>query len=319
MSPASRAEAPSGDGSAAEVGEDPTTATQANLDPLPSVIVERQHDVAARGVRLRVTEWHKEETNAESTRTVLALPGLLAPRTALEPMARLLAEHFRVVAVDLPGFGDSEKPPPSKYPYTLSAFCEGLADLFGALSLPRAHLLGHGFGGTVALHFAAEHPELIDRLCLVAPMGDLAERPVRQALLLPVVGGLVFRQLAGRALFRAVYRSWVNGRASGPALDEYYESMTPPAARAALLATLRNGSGAQTLIADCRRVRAQTLFVWGANDRVFPITEGRAISREMPHAGFEVLPLGHAPHEEAPERVASIVERFFAGRRAGFA
>jgi len=250
--------------------------------------------------------------------TVIAVHGFRGEHHGLEPVVAHLPD-VRIISPDLPGFGDSEKPPPSKYPYTLAAFCEGLADLFGALSLPRAHLLGHGFGGTVALHFAAEHPELIDRLCLVAPMGDLAERPLRQALLLPMVGGLVFRQLAGRTLFRAVYRSWVNPKAPGPALDEYYESMTPPAARAALLATLRNGSGAQTLIADCRRVRAQSLFIWGANDRVFPITEGRAISREMPHAGFEVLPLGHAPHEEAPEQVAAIVERFFAGRRAGFA
>jgi len=268
---------------------------------------------------MRVTEWTSAESKGASARAVLALPGLLSPRTALAPISRLLARSFRVVAVDLPGFGDSEKPPPSKYPYSLAAFCEGLADLFGALSLPRAHLLGHGFGGTAALHFAAEHPELVERLCLIAPMGDLAERPVRQALLAPVVGGLVFRQLASRALFRAIYKGWVNARASSPVLDDYYESMAPPAARAALLATLRNGTSAQTLIADLRRVRAQSLFVWGANDKVFPIAEGRAISREMPHAGFEVLPLGHAPQEEAPERVADIVQRFFDGRRAGFA
>jgi len=331
MSPASRAEAPSGDVSAhraAELEVAPGGVAPGGVAPggaAPSIdspgadVTERQHDVAARGVRLRVTEWSKDEPGDASTRAVLALPGLLTPRTSLEPIARILAERFRVVAVDLPGFGDSEKPPPSKYPYSLAAFCEGLADLFGALSLPRAHLLGHGFGGTVALHFTAEHPELIERLCLIAPMGDLTDRPLRQALLLPVVGGLVFRQLASRTLFRTVYKGWVNGQAPLSALDEYYESMTPPAARAALLATLRNGTGAQTLIADLRRVRAQSLFIWGANDKVFPVTEGRAISREMPHAGFEVLPLGHAPHEEAPERVAAIVQRFFDGRRAGFA
>jgi len=318
MNPGSRAEAPAGDVPVPGLTPSPVTPRSETGDLVPP-IRERHHDVAARGVRMRVTEWDREDQSNGAGRAVLALPGLLTPRTALRPIARLLAERFRVVAVDLPGFGDSEKPPPSKYPYSLAAFCEGMADLFGALSLPRAHLLGHGFGGTIALHFAAEHPELIDRLCLIAPMGDLAHRPVRQAMLLPVVGGLVFRQLAGRTLYRTVYKSWVNGRVSGPALDEYYESMTSPAARAALLATLRNGMNAQTLIADSRRVRAQSLFIWGANDKVFPIVEGRAISREMPHAGLEVLPLGHAPHEEAPERVAGIVERFFDGRRAGFA
>jgi len=323
MNPGGRAQAPIGDVSDPEAlpsapGRDEPSAL--SDVPLPALdVTERHHDVAARGVRMRVTEWQREGQTSTVGRAVLALPGLFTPRTSLANVAQLLAERFRVVTVDLPGFGDSEKPPPSKYPYSLAEFCEGLADLFGALSLPRAHVLGHGFGGTVALHLAAEHPELIDRLCLIAPMGDLSERPVRKAMLLPVVGGLVFRQLAGRTVFRTVYRSWISGRTSGPVLDEYYQAMATPAARAALLATLRNGTSAQTLVADSRRVRAQSLFIWGANDKVFPIAEGRAISREMPHAGLEVLPLGHAPHEEAPEQIASIVERFFDGRRAGFA
>src|SRR5688572_1774991 len=162
MSPASRAEAPRGDVPSAE-GVPPVASDPELADAVG--VTEAHHDVAARGVRMRVTEWQSTQPTEEPTRAVLCLPGLLTPRTALRPISQPLAERFRVVAVDLPGFGDSEKPPPSKYPYSLAAFCEGLADLFGALSLPRAHLLGHGFGGTVALHFAAEHPELVDRLC----------------------------------------------------------------------------------------------------------------------------------------------------------
>src|SRR6187402_444141 len=125
MTPGSRAQAPTGDVS--EPGAlSPPPAELDLASEEASLITERHHDVAARGVLMRVTEWQREDQDPglATGRAVLALPGLLTPRTALAPISRLLAERFRVVAVDLPGFGDSEKPAPSKYPYSLAAFCE---------------------------------------------------------------------------------------------------------------------------------------------------------------------------------------------------
>src|SRR5688500_17275221 len=109
MNPGSRAEAPSGDVS--DPGPAPrASATEGEASDRPRPVSERHHDVAARGVRMRVTEWHTDGESDATARAVLALPGLLTPRTSLRPIARILAQRFRVVAVDLPGFGDSEKP-----------------------------------------------------------------------------------------------------------------------------------------------------------------------------------------------------------------
>ncbi len=279
---------------------------------------EAHHDVASGGVRLRVTEWCSDgERNG--SHPVVALPGVLAPRTSFRGLAHYLCPSFRLLAVDLPGLGESEKPSPTKYPYTVAKMSEAIADLFGGMDLARAHLIGHGVGGATALHLAAGHPELVARLCLIAPMAAVAAGTgLSSTLLAPVIGGLVFRQLAGRALFRRIYRGRVNPLAKLSVIDEYYEVLTQPATRAALLAILRNSQDTRSVIADCRRVRAQSLLVWGMRDRVFPVSHGRRLAREMPEAGLELLEMGHAPHEEDPEVVGGILARFFTGQRAGF-
>jgi pimeloyl-ACP methyl ester carboxylesterase len=284
----------------------------------PGETNELVHDVTSGGVRLRITEWIHPGTERDPV-PLVALPGVLSPRASFRALAAAMGPSFRFIAVDLPGLGESERPSPTKYAYTIENMAEGIADLFGGLGLARAHVLGHGVGGAIALHLAAGHPELVARLCLIAPMAEGgAGTGFSGALLAPVVGGLVFRQLIGRSLFRRIYRSRVNPGAPPADLDSYYDVLTQPAARAALLAILRNFQDTRSVIADSRRVRSQCLLVWGMQDQVFPVSHGRKLAREMPEAGLELLELGHAPHEQAPETIGPILSRFFEGRRAGF-
>lgn len=275
---------------------------------------EVHRDVTSAGVRLRTTEWMSENPDPEAE-AVVALPGVLSPRTSFGPLARALLPRFRVIAVDFPGFGESEKPSPARFPYSVAAFSEAIADLFAGLELPRAHVLGHGLGGAVALHLAVQHPELVRRLALIAPL----IRPPRQyrPLLAPVVGGLLLRQLLGRSWYGSIYRERIYPGIAAPTLDAYYENLSSPASRAALLATLRSCQDPRGIVATSRRVRPPTLLLWGRNDRLFPVEQGRFLSREMPLAGLEILESSHAPHEEIPHETASTLARFFSGKRAG--
>ena len=278
---------------------------------------EVHHDVTGAGVRMRVTEWTTPTRDGERY-PVVALPGVLAPRTSFRALAQHLHERFRLIAVDFPGFGESEKPSVNRYPYGIPAFADAIADLFGGLGLSRAHVVGHGLGGAVALQLSTRHPELVARLGLIAPLAQPSPRSqLYRALVAPLVGGLVFRQIVGRSAFRSFYLARVNPDATPDQLDEYYESVESPASRAALLATLRACVDTRAVIASSRRVRAPTLLLWGRDDALFPLSLGRRLSREMPSAGLELLPTGHAPHEQAPKRVAEILESFFSGRRAG--
>lgn len=266
-------------------------------------------------IRLRMTEWSIGQKDAP---LVVALPGALAPRSSFARLGQLLGETFRFVAVDLPGQGESEKPAPAKFEYSPSRFAEALAGVLSALDGGRAHLLGHGLGGAVGIHLAARHPELVRSLALVSPAVHLAQpRPLWRFLLAPIVGDLLFRQIAGQGLYSRVYRDKIHAEARPETLNHAFESLASPAARRALLAYLRRSLDCRAVIADCRRLRCPSLLVWGREDRLLPLKEGRLLCREIANTGFEIIDTGHAPHEEAPERLAHLLGAFYQGQRAG--
>lgn len=269
-------------------------------------------DVTASGVRLRVTEDGDGEP-------VVLLHGLFVDHRTWDGVIEALAGEFRLVAPDLPGSGESEKPPPSRFPYGVDAFTETVADLFAGLALGRAALVGHGLGGAIALTLAARHPELVSRLALIdALCYPAAPDFTRRVAEFPVLGGFAFKQLWGRGLFRLTLREAMLSRAAevpSQRIDRYYDVFSEPAARGAALATLRATGDTRALVAQTSRVKAPTLVVWGRADRVYPAGFGQRLAREIRGAGFELLSTGHAPQEERPGELARVLLRFLRDER----
>ena len=269
-------------------------------------------DVQASGVRLRVAV-------AGSGPPVVLLHGLFVDHSSWRAVTELLDGSFSTVAPDLPGFGESEKPPASRFPYGISAFAEAIADLYAGLDLGRAAVVGHALGGAVALTLAARHPELVSRLVLVDSL--CYEAPLdlhRRITLLPFVGGFVFRQLWGRALFRAYFRESVlsdSRRIPAQRIDRYYEAFNSPASRGSALATLRATMDTRTVVAQTTRIMAPTLVVWGRRDKMYPAAFGQRLAREIRGAGFALMDAGHAPHEEEPLQFAELLQRFLRAER----
>ncbi len=273
-------------------------------------------DVTASGVRLRVAE-------AGSGPTVILIHGLFVDHRSWDLIMPELAESFRVVAPDLPGFGASEKPPPSRFPYGIEAFAEAIADLYAGLELGPAAVVGHALGGAVALTLAARHPELVSRLILIdALCYESGAGRYGELALLPFVGGLVLKQLWGRGLFRRHFQETVFGPTSSiaaPRIDRYFDAFNAPAARSSALATLRATVDTRGIVAQTPRIQAPTLVIWGRHDRVWPASLGQRLSREIRGCGFELLDSGHSPHEERPREIVRIVRRFLSDeRRARF-
>ncbi len=271
-----------------------------------------ERDVKAGGVRLRVLD-------VGSGPPALLLHGLFSDHTAWVPVVEQLAPEFRLIAPDLPGFGESEKPPVKRFPYDIDAFVECIADLYAALGLGPATVVGHGLGGAVALSLSTRYGELVSRLVLM----DAHCYPARLNLqwrlaLLPVVGSIGVRQLVGRAAFRAIYRDRLMGpRTSIPLerIDHHYARFSVPPARESALATLRATHDARSIVAQTGRVTAPTLVIWGRHDKLYPAAHGQRLAREIRHAGFELLDAGHSPHEEAPQVVATTLQRFMRAER----
>jgi pimeloyl-ACP methyl ester carboxylesterase len=244
--------------------------------------------------------------------------GYLWSGTAWEDVFSLLAERFRVIVPDLPGFGESEKPSPAKYAYGLEAFAESLVDLVAALGAGRVSVCGHSMGGAVALTLAANHPDLVERLIVVSPVVYGSRQSAASSITtVPVVGPLLFKQVYGRAMFRRFFRENVYlDPESLPAgrIEQMFATFNGPAAREAAYATMLSTLDARPLVARIPRVNAPTLVAWGRGDRWVPVEHGRRLARELRRARFEVFDCGHSPPEETPGPFAEIATAFLVNK-----
>jgi pimeloyl-ACP methyl ester carboxylesterase len=274
---------------------------------VPPAPQSTSHDVAARGARIRFVE-------AGSGAPLILLHDYLASRVVWDDVLPGLAEHFRVIAPDLPGFGESEKPPPGRYRYGFEAFSESLVDLIAAVGLGRVSLCGHALGGAIALTIAATHADLVDKLVLVNPL-VYPQRPdaLSRIVGVPLLGPLLFKQLYGRTLFRnrllGAERSDAEG-ASSRRVDHLFELFDVPAAREAAYATMHAMLDTRLLMASVPRVKAPAMVAWGRASRSSPFEHGRRLARELGGARFEVFDCGSSPAEEVPEAFARVVTTF---------
>ena len=236
-----------------------------------------------------------------------------------------LAQHFTVVASDLPGHGRSA---PAAGDYSLGAMAAGLRDLLLTLGHERATLVGHSLGGGIAMQFSYQFPEMTERLVLVSSGGLGTEvSALLRAATLPGSGPFIAGTAAvGSAIGRPVGRVLsVIGRRPGADLAEVvrgYGSLTDRDRRAAFLATLRGvvGSEGQRVHATDRLYLAEglpVLIVWGARDPIIPVRHAESAHQAMPGSRLEIFEgAGHLPQIEAPERFVSVLTRFMAETQA---
>lgn len=233
-----------------------------------------------------------------------------------------LAERFQVLAPDLLGQGDSDRP---RSEYSLGAHANMLRDLMDALGHERATVVGQSFGGAVALQFVHQFPERCDRLVLVGSGGF--GREVTFYLRMLTLPGFesAFPLLCTPGLREAGNRvaSWLGrlGVRSTPAREEVwrsYGSLADAASRRAFFRSLRAviDFGGQALSAEGRlHLAAQlpTLIVWGAQDPFVPVSHAFVAHEAIPGSRLEIFEgVGHYPHCEAPQRFVELLVEFMA-------
>jgi pimeloyl-ACP methyl ester carboxylesterase len=253
---------------------------------------------------------------------LVLLHGVLGSRATWTGLVADLARDHTVVAPDLFGHGESAKPPGD---YSLGAYAGALRDLLGELGVGRATLVGHSFGGGIAMQFGYLFPDRLGALVLVGSggLGRELSLVLRYAslpgagMVLPVIASSwVGRQTAalGRQLGRL-------GLQPGPELAEAlrgYLTLGDAATRRVFLATIRSvvDAGGQTVTAQDRLYLMRdvpTLLVWGARDRIIPVAHARAAQREIPGSRLEVFPeAGHFPQLADPARFAAVLREFVA-------
>lgn len=263
------------------------------------------------------TRSHRLSTlSAGSGAPVIAIHGLGATKASFLPTVAALADGFRVTALDLPGFGDSDKPLGA--PYDARWFASSVVELLDALGLERASLIGNSLGGRVALEVGLRHPERVDRLVLLAPsLAWRRDRPWAPLLRLvrPELGAI---QPAPRAVVERIVARVVPGAEDGwtaAGVDEFLRAYLTPAGRAAFYAAARQiyleePEGADGFWPRLRSLRPESLFVWGRRDRLVPLGFARHVTDAVPSAAHLELDCGHVPQLERPRETHAAARDF---------
>jgi pimeloyl-ACP methyl ester carboxylesterase len=249
---------------------------------------------------------------------VVMIHGLGATKASFLPTINALAPSYRTVAIDLPGFGDAQKP--LRAAYDPPFFARSVIDALDTLGLTRVHLVGHSLGGRVALEIAMRHPERLQSVTLMTPsMAWRRDRPWAPylRLLRPELGLL---QPAPRALIDPLVRHLVPGTDRGwgaVAVDEFLRGFLDPRGRAAFYAAARSiyleePGGPDGFWERLRSVTTPALFIWGRQDRLVPAAFQRHVEKAIPAAEHVVLDSGHVPQLERPRELHAAMGRFIA-------
>lgn len=231
-----------------------------------------------------------------------------------------LARRYTVIAPDLLGHGASDKP---RADYSVAAYANGMRDLLGVLDIDRATLVGHSFGGGVAMQFAYQFPERTERLVLVSAGGVGREvNPVLRAVSLPGADLLLaaltlpgMRQ--GTGLFAELVRMLNTDLGQdAPELLNLVDALPDATSRSAFIRTLRAvvdwRGQVVTMLDRCYLAQGMpTMLLWGSRDSVLPVEHAHGAHAAMPGSRLEIFEgAGHFPFHTDPARFLALVEDF---------
>jgi pimeloyl-ACP methyl ester carboxylesterase len=250
--------------------------------------------------------------------TIVCLHGLGGTKASFLPTVAALADRYRVVALDLPGFGESDKPIGA--PYDAPWFARSVFAAMDALDIERAHVAGNSMGGRVAIEAGLTDHERTGGLLLLSPaLAWLRARPWAPVLraVRPELGLI---QPAPRPVVEAMVRRLVpaaNGGWTAAGVDEFLRSYLTPRGRAAFYAAARNiyldePHGESGFWTRLKALQCESLFVWGRKDTLVPIAFMKHVEKALPNARHVELECGHVPQVERPRETHAAIAKFLA-------
>jgi pimeloyl-ACP methyl ester carboxylesterase len=282
--------------------------------------VEQDPGSAVELRRIRIHGHERAFVKVGEGPALLLLHGLGCDHTTWLPVLHDLARHYTVIAPDLLGHGASGKP---RADYSVGGYANGMRDLLTVLNIDKVTVVGHSFGGGVAMQFAYQFPERTERMILVAPGGLGPEvTPLIRAINLPGfhqamgVATLPGIRHLGKAGLRALSRSRLRSARDLAEVADIFESFQDPHARAAIRHVVRSVVDLKgqivTMVDRAYLTQAMPmLVVWGSDDVVIPVKHAENVARIAPGAVVEVLPnSGHFPHKDHPDRFVKTVQAF---------
>jgi pimeloyl-ACP methyl ester carboxylesterase len=310
-------------------------------EPRPPVTFVPMSDAVLPAVDMSIPPWPGEDRTSGGVRlhvrvtpgpdgvpTAVYVHGLGGSATNWTDLADQLSGFAPGLSLDLPGFGRSE--PPRVFDYSIPAHADAVARFVRGLGVGPVHLFGNSMGGAISMYVAADHPDLVRTLTLVSPaVPDLRPFTSRMSdprlavAYLPLVGATVRRRMAsepadtrvmrllrlcfaepdriprsrrdeaGRELAERERLAWANPALARSTVGLFRSWMAPRS---------------KSMWALAPRIKAPTLVVWGADDKLVTVRKAPRTARLIPRARLLVLPrTGHVAQMERPGTVARAV------------
>ncbi|MDR3571618.1 MAG: alpha/beta hydrolase [Candidatus Pacebacteria bacterium] len=227
---------------------------------------------------------------------LLLLHGWMHSLTSFDELTKLLADRYRVVRLDMPGFGTSELPPK---PWYVADYASFVRDFLRRVDLEPVAIVGHSFGGRVILKGFGEGTLTAPKIVLIDAAGN-AKRNTPKALVYRAIAkiGKALSVFVPRSLYTALRKRLYRHTGS-----DYLEA-------GALSQTYLNTIN-EDLTLYARRIKVPTLLVWGELDATTPLEDGKRLAAAIEGSRMEIVAgAGHVPHQDKPSEVAGYLRSF---------
>ena len=226
---------------------------------------------------------------------IIFLHGAGAGAVTWYPSIGSVSEKFQVIVPDIIGYGESDKP---DAPYDRPFFSKWLKGFLKELKISRAHIVGLSQGGAIALQFAIDNPEMVDKLILVDSGGLGAKVP--------------FWALIG-TVWMNNFPSFQANRFNSPFILHKPANRDPNHSLYSIAVlkgkggknAFRQGRGSavsKIAVELLQQIKNETLIIWGKNDKLFPIEYGEMATKIIPNSKFHpIQDAGHLPFMDQPE------------------
>lgn len=205
----------------------------------------------------------------------------------MRPLGDRLQQNFRITILDLPGFGQSEEP---KEVWTITDYSHMLEELVKALNIKKPIVMGHSFGGRIAIRYSAHNP--IEKLILFgSPCIRVEEKMPLSTKILKFLKKIPILDKVGEYM-----KKYIGSRD--------YKNATPMMRK--ILVQVVN----EDLTKYAREIEEPTLLIWGDNDTEAPVSEAKELEKIMLDAALIVLPGTHYAYLENLNRIIPILNSF---------
>ena len=259
-------------------------------------------------------------TSGDEGTAVVLLHGIGDAVETWQSNISALGEHHRVYALDMVGFGRSDKPPTQP---SLPFAAQFVSDFMEAQHIERASIVGNSMGGAISLQFATQFPDKLEKL--VVESGATLGKGVAtffRLFSIPLIGELLTRPSRWGTAWLLKQVAFDPALITDELVELYYQLSKLPGAQKSFLSTLRVGvnfSGqrprfVRPIVDNLGKITCPTLIIWGRQDRIIPVAHAQVAKNGIPNAELHILDsCGHGPHFERPNDFNRLVLEFLAG------